>query len=89
MTVWLTAMGLIATVIICWLFAIPIFKGFNEQFDDMINFTDNPAANKTYTQINALATSAFTFFLYGFIAVIILWAYASMQRREEYSGAYR
>ncbi len=68
---------------------MPIFKGFNEQFDDMVNFTDNPAADKAYNQINALATSAFTVFLYGFTAVIILWAYASMQRREEYSGVYR
>ena len=89
LNVWFTALGAICVIIITWAMVTPIGGKFTEYFDDTIDFSENPLAQDAYdTHTNTLIWGNRSILFIG-VGVFLIWALASMQRTEEYSGVYR
>lgn len=89
LVVWLTALGSIAILFLVWTVTAPIGGKFVDYFEDNTNYTDNPDAQSAYDSGNNMLIWGRRSILLGSVGLFLVWAMGSMQRTEEYSGAYR
>ena len=89
LAVWLVALGSISILIMAWTVTQPLGGKFADYFEEKTNYTDNPDAQSAYEAANNTRIWGGRSILFIGVGLFLVWALGSMQRKEEYSGAYQ